>query len=214
MAFGEDDLAPISALQHLIYCERQCGLIHIDRVWAENRFTAEGEVLHRNAHRQEMRRRGDVRFEYGVPLRSLEVGIVGVADVVEYPADSPPCPVEFKRGKPKKSLTDSVQLCAQALCLEEMTGESVLFGYLFYGKTRRRERVDFGPTIREATHDAVRRVRELFQSRVTPIMAYDPARCDACSLFDICGPKIARRKQSASAYLSRQLKSLLKEVEE
>ncbi len=211
MAFAENELVPISALQHVLYCERQCGLIHIERVWAENRFTAEGDVLHRNVHREETRRRGGLSSEYSVPLRSLEVGVVGIADVIEYPSDGPPRPVEFKRGRPKQTLIDVVQLCAQALSLEEMTGQAVPFGYLFYGKTRRRERVDFGPTIRSATHDAARRVHELFRSRVTPVMEYEPARCDACSLFDICGPKVAGRRQSASAFLSRQIKSVLRE---
>ena len=213
MSFSEDELVPISALQHLLYCERQCGLIHIERVWADNRFTAEGDVLHRNVHREEMRRRGEMRSEYSVPLRSLKLGGTGIADVIEYPSDGPPQPVEFKRGRPKQTLIDVVQLCAQALSLEEMTGQEVPFGYLFYGKTRRRERIDFGPSIRTATYDAAHRVHELFQLRITPIKEYEPTRCDACSLFDICGPKVARRTQSASAFLSRQLKSVLKEGE-
>ncbi|MFW5995460.1 MAG: CRISPR-associated protein Cas4 [Spirochaetia bacterium] len=211
MAFSEDELIPISALQHLLYCERQFGLIHIDRVWAENRFTAEGNVLHRNAHQEDVRRRGDIRAEYAVPLRSLELGVTGVADVVEYLSGEPPRPVEFKRGRPKDDDLDRVQLCAQAVCLEEMTARSIPTGYLFYGKTRRRVMVEFGAPLRTETHEAARRARELVERGRTPLMGYEAGRCDPCSLFDICGPKIADRKQKASAYLSRQLARILED---
>ena len=210
--FAEDELVPISALQHLLYCERQCGLIHIDRVWADNRYTAEGEVLHRNVHQQEIRRRKEVRAEYSVPMRSLELGIFGVADVVEYVTGEAPTPVEFKRGRPKTSLADVVQLCAQALCLEEMTGSAITFGVLFYGKTRRRDRVDFAPSIRESTLAATHRVHEIFASGVTPMMGYDRKRCDPCSLIELCQPKIGLRVQRASAFLSRQLHAVMGET--
>lgn len=209
--FAEDELVPISALQHILYCARQCGLIHIDRVWAENRYTAEGEVLHRNVHQQEVRHLKGVRAEYSVPMRSLELGLVGVADVVEYAAGEAPVPVEFKRGRPKKSLVDVVQLCAQALCLEEMTGAEIELGYLFYGKTRRRERIVFDSALRGSTKETTKRLHGLFVAGVTPRMGYDGKRCDKCSLIEVCQPKIGLRVQRASAFLSRQLHGVMEE---
>ena len=126
----EDDLLPLSALQHLLFCERQCALIHIEQMWNENLFTAEWRIMHKRVDEANRESRGDVRIEFGMPLRSLRLGLIAKADVVEFhrkPASqnvkSPewvPFPVEYKRGKPKKDNCDEVQLCAQALCLEEM----------------------------------------------------------------------------------------------
>lgn len=135
--FSEDDLLMLSALQHLSFCPRQCALIHIEQIWAENVFTAEGRVMHERAHDEDRREtRAGVRVERGMPLRSLKLGLIGKADVVEFHSGLggkgwTPFPVEYKRGKPKVDDCDKVQLCAQALCLEEMLGVAVPAGALF-----------------------------------------------------------------------------------
>ena len=133
--YSEDDLLPLSALQHLLFCERQCALIHVEQTWVENRFTAEGRIMHERVHEADRESRRDVRLEYSMPMRSLQLGVVGKADVVEFHRDTEdpedlwrPFPVEYKRGKPKKGNYDKVQLCAQALCLEEMLNIEVSAG--------------------------------------------------------------------------------------
>lgn len=217
--FDEDDLLPISALQHLLFCERQCALIHIDQLWQENLRTATGRQLHERVHEAGNESRGDVRIARGVALRSLRLGLVGKADVVEFhraSADNTtaslsgvdgawrPFPVEYKRGKPKCNRCDEVQLCAQAFCLEEMMSVGVPSGALFYGTTKRRLEVPFDAELRALTEVACRRLRELLISRVIP-----PPRsgkhCRECSLVDICLPKAAQVR-SAVEYLSRALR--------
>src|SRR5438876_1939248 len=146
--FAESDLIPISALQHFVVCPRQCALIHLESVWIENERTAEGRVEHERVDRGGAETRVAVRRAYGVPLRSLRLGLAGRADVVEFhamPGGGPeqPFPIEHKRGRPKAGDEDRVQLCAQALCLEEMLRVSVPAGALFYGRTRRRAEVIF-----------------------------------------------------------------------
>lgn len=146
-----DDLIPLSALQHYLYCPRQCALIHVERLWAENRQTAEGRLLHDRADTPQIERRHGVRTITAMPLSSAELGIAGVADVVEFRADEAgehPFPVEYKRGRPKGHRADEVQLCAQALCLEAMFGCNVEEGALFYGQTRRRQAVAFDNDLR------------------------------------------------------------------
>ena len=145
--FDEDDLITISALQHYVFCPRQCALIHIEQVWTESGLTAEGRIMHEKVHEEQRESRGSVRVEYGIPLRSLRLGLIGKADEVEFrkvdKAPWQPFPVEYKRGKPKPDHCDAVQLCAQAMCLEEMLSVAVPRGALFYGKTRRRSRCGF-----------------------------------------------------------------------
>ncbi len=131
--YNEDDLIQLSALQHLLFCERQCALIHIEQVWAENMFTAEGKIMHERVDSSKSESRGKVRVEFSVPLRSLRLGLVGKADVVEFHQKSGewhPFPVEYKRGKPKMNNCDKVQLCAQALCLEEMLEVEIIHPFL------------------------------------------------------------------------------------
>ena len=142
----DDDLIPLSALQHAVYCLRQAALIHLERLWAENRLTAEGKVLHLATHEPGTRRARGVRRVMGLPLISRRLGVAGVADLVEFrsgPSGETPHPVEFKRGKVKLHRADEVQLCAQCLCLEEMTGRSVPEGAIFYAETKRRVTVFF-----------------------------------------------------------------------
>ena len=170
--YTEDDLLPLSALQHLIFCERQCALIHIEQAWAENLFTAEGRIMHERVHEEGRESRGDIRVEHGLSLRSLRLGLIGKADVVEFHrwkgGSWLPFPVEYKRGKPKKDNSDRVQLCAQALCLEEMLNIAVPEGALFYGKNRRRAEVVFDIPLRKETEDAAIRLHELIASGRTP----------------------------------------------
>jgi CRISPR-associated exonuclease Cas4 len=205
--FSEDDLLPLSALQHLLYCERQAVLIHVEQVWADNPFTVEGKHLHERVDGGAGEIRGDMRIARGLPLRSLRLGLSGKADAVELHrlADGVwrPFPVEYKRGRPKRHQADEVQLCAQALCLEEMLGGSVPAGALFYGQTRRRLDVTFDPGLRRRTEEAAARLHELFASGRTPPPVREP-KCDQCSLLDLCMPTAPA--VSARRYLDRLLR--------
>ena len=147
----ENELAPISALQHMLYCPRQCALIHLERQWADNRFTAEGSILHRRSDAGRSERRRTVRIERSVPLRSLRLGLFGLADVIEMHAGGHIYPVEYKRGRPKTHRADEVQLCAQSICLEEMLDVPIPEGALFYGRSRRRKVVAFDAGLRALT---------------------------------------------------------------
>jgi len=205
----EDDLVPLSALQHYLYCPRQCALIHIERLWAENRHTAEGRLLHDRADQPQTEQRHGVRTATAMPLVNQALGIVGIADVVElHLTDSGEriYPVEYKRGRPKKHSADEVQLCAQALCLEVMFGQSVSEGALFYGKTRRRKVVPFDKALRALTVETIQATRALIESRLTPRAQYQSRRCDACSLLELCQPDLLERKTSVNAWLAKQLK--------
>ena len=201
--YDEDDLVMISALQHFLFCQRQCALIHIEQVWAENRLTAEGRILHERVHSGGRESRRTLRIEYDVPIRSLRLGLIGRADIVEFHRQEgglwQPLPVEYKRGRPKKDDTDRVQLCAQALCLEEMLDCAVPAGALYYGEKRRRFEVAFDQPLREAVEQTARQVHALLVAGATPPPRYD-ARCESCSLLDLCLPTVATRKQ-VSRYL-------------
>jgi CRISPR-associated exonuclease Cas4 len=212
--YSEDELIPISALQHLVFCPRQCALIHIEQVWTENVFTAEGRGLHEKVHETDAESRDGVRIVRGLRLRSLELGLVGQADVVEFHVDAGgaavpglngryrPFPVEYKRGKPKVDVCDEVQLCAQAMCLEEMLGASIPRGALFYGRPRRRKEVELTETLRQQTRDTTGQLHELFHSRQTPTAAYSK-KCESCSLLELCLPKITGIKKNIRHYLSQ-----------
>jgi len=232
--FDEDDLLPISALQHLAFCERQCALIHLEGLWAENRLTAEGRQLHDRTDEPETEARGDVRIARGLRLRSLRLGLTGKADVVEFrrlplpvgsappepTTDHPqppsvaawrPFPVEYKRGRPKANRCDEVQLCAQALCLEEMLGVEVPAGAVFYGKTVRRLEVVFDLKLRLETEAAAARLHELIRAGRTPPALYDK-KCESCSLINLCLPKVATGR-SAERYLAQAFVEKAKESE-
>lgn len=205
----DDDLIPLSALQHYLYCPRQCALIHIEQLWAENRHTAEGRLLHARADEPKTEQRHDVRTATAMPLVNQTLGIVGVADVVEFHQvgeEERIYPVEYKRGRPKKHRADEVQLCAQGLCLEAMFGQPVSEGAFFYGETRRRKAVPFDEILRALTLDVIQATRALLESRRTPSAEYQPRRCDACSLIELCQPHLLRRKSAVNAWLAKQLK--------
>ena len=191
-----DDFIPISALQHYLYCPRQCALIHVEQLWAESRHTAEGRVLHERADQPRAERRRGVRTVTAMPLAHAVLGLTGIADVVEFHegADGEQAfPVEYKRGKPKLHRADEVQLCAQALCLEEMTGQPVPQGALFYAQTKRRVTVPFDTGLRDLTESTAAELAEVFASLVTPPPTPHKSRCRACSLIDLCRPEAVSR---------------------
>lgn len=204
------DLLPISALQHLIFCERQCALIHIERLWAENRLTIEGRHLHRKAHDGPDATRHGVKISRGMELVCHRLGMFGVADVVEFHpndgGDEVPFPIEYKRGKPKSNDCDRVQLGVQALCLEEMMQVDVPGGAIFYGKTRRRVDVKIDASLRRRVEVAAERLHELIASGATPVAMREP-KCDRCSLLNLCLPHANRRRRTASSYLRQVVAS-------
>jgi len=210
MSYTEDDLIMLSALQHYAFCERQCALIHIEQLWNENRMTAEGRIMHERVHEQDRESRGNVRIEYGLPLRSLRLGLIGKADVVEFhrldKETWQPFPVEYKRGKPKLDHCDMIQLCAQAMCLEEMLSISVPKGAIFYGRIRRRFDVSFDNALRNETEEAAKRARQLINSGITPPPVYEK-RCESCSLIGECLPKKIGKKSSVKNYLTRMIET-------
>lgn len=197
----------ISRLQHYLYCPRQFALIELEDVWLENKFTAEGHVLHQRVDQADKETRGDIRTVRAQRLAHAGLGIEGVADVVEYHrlADGTerPYPVEYKRGKPKEHRADEVQLCAQALCLEDMEGVSVPVGALFYGSVRRRHAVHFDDSLRRLTLQTISACREIVQDKQTPKAVYQARKCRHCSLLEQCHPQHFSR--SASAWLAAQL---------
>lgn len=209
----EDDFLPLSALQHYAYCPRQFALIHMAREWEENRFTAEGQVLHQRVNSGEPETRGDLHIARSLRLVSQELGLTGVADVVEFHRIDDggcilpgrvgrwqPYPVEYKRGRTKVDDWDRLQLCAQAMALEEMLGTAVPEGAIFYGQPRRRERVPVDPSLRDKTRSLASAVHDLFRNGRLPDAEEGP-RCDHCSLRELCMPT----HQRASDYLKRML---------
>src|SRR3989304_7421578 len=194
--YTEDELIQLSALQHLVFCERQCALIHIEQLWNENLFTAEGRIMHDKVDTQNRESRGNVRIEYGVPIRSLRLGLIGKADVVEFhrmdDGTGMPFPVEYKRGKPKMDDCDKVQLCAQAICLEEMLNVEIKKGALYYGRTRRREDVVFDEKLWRGTGEGAGKKQDLIESGTTPKPEYSK-KCKKCSLYELCMPRVSRK---------------------
>jgi CRISPR-associated exonuclease Cas4 len=206
------DSLPLSALQHLLFCERQCALIHLERLWEENRFTAEGRVLHEKVDEGRGESRPGIRITRSLQLRSEVLGLHGVADVVELHLRPDgrwqPFPVEYKRGKPKVHDADLVQLCAQAVCLEECFATPVPEGALFYGQTRRRLDVVFDEGLRDLTRRTAARLHELIASGVTP-RAVREKKCEACSLLEVCLPGAMSRPRGAAAWNAREFAEIL-----
>lgn len=195
MAGGMEPI-PLSALQHAVYCLRQAALIHLERLWAENRFTAEGEVLHAVADKGGTRKARGVRRVMSLPLASARLNLTGAADLVEFlpgPEGETAFPIEYKRGKPKLHRADEVQLCAQALCLEEMTGHPVPQGALFYAQTKRRQIVPFDAELRALTEETATALAGILASQQTPLPTSKKSRCRACSLTELCRPEIVAR---------------------
>jgi len=226
--YTENELLPISGLQHLIFCERQAALIHLERQWADDSRTVDGEFRHKTVHETAPRRerRGTTIVVRGLLLQSMELGIAGIADVVEFHKStcsgigSPttklpgakgfwsPFPVEYKRGRPKAHSADEVQLCAQAFCIEEMLDVEVPEGALFYGKEQRRVSVEFDEGLRKKTIKAAERFHEIIKSGNTP-PATKSKKCNLCSLKGLCMPGVVARRRSAKRYLSASLHDIL-----
>lgn len=208
-AVADDDLVALSALQHHLYCPRQCALIHVEQLWSENRFTAEGRVLHEaTSHIGTEKRRG-VRVVSAMPLACRRLGVAGVADLVELHAQANerwrPFPVEYKRGKPKAHRADEVQLCAQAMALEEMFDVELSEGALFYGETRRRVPVALDGALRQLTADVASAARQLIADARTPPPSYEKRKCSNCSLLELCQPRRIERPEPVSVWLARQI---------
>lgn len=226
--YADEDLIPISALQHHLFCPRQCALIHVDGLWAENRLTAEGRVLHERSDTPGGRVRGDspgpeagggrVRTVRALPLLSRRLGLTGKADQVEIPVDSagqpsgPPCPVEHKRGRPKQGNHDRVQLAAQAMCLEDMFGTRVPRGELFYHAVRRREHVEIDESLREQVVRTLSEVRENITANRVPIVSRQK-KCDRCSLLNLCMPSGTGPDRNPKLYMSRAIAVSLRQAE-
>jgi CRISPR-associated exonuclease Cas4 len=199
---------PLSALQHLLFCPRQCALIHVERQWAENHLTAEGRILHEASDVPAGVSRRDLRIARAMPIASKALGIAGITDVVELHRRGEgwqPFPVEYKRGRSKAHRADEVQLCAQALCLEEMFGTTVPEGALFYGQTRRRMTVSFDDALRSLSREVAARTREMLTSGRTPSPVWEKRRCGACSLAELCRPKALERPRAVGPWLDRQI---------
>lgn len=210
---AEDELAPISALQHLVFCERQCALIHLERVWVENRLTTEGRHLHGRTDAGGTENRGERRITRAVELRSLRLGLTGRADVVEFTYDESGAltcvtPVEYKRGRSKLDDCDRVQLCAQGLCLEEMIGVTVPRGALYYAAVRRREDVVFDEALRARTYSAAERLHSLLAGGVVPRVDAAP-KCRRCSLVDVCIPEVTGSPRTAVARYDQMVRDSL-----
>ena len=217
--YSEDDLLPISALQHLEFCPRRCALVHVEGIWADNVQTAEGRALHDRVHQSPSENAGGIRIARRLRLCSQRLGLFGVADVVEFhPAKSgdqrsfalpnlegrwTAFPVEYKRGRKKPEKSYMVQLCAQALCLEEMLGTHVPAGALYHGKSRRRQVVQLNDALRSRTEHLAGELRRLIESASVPPPVHGP-KCKYCSLFAKCMPKLSPSR-SARVYVAREI---------
>lgn len=200
--YTEDDFIMISALQHYVYCPRQCGLIHVDDVWHENVFTVRGNILHEKVDTDTYETRGTKRTVRGLRIHSFRLGITGRCDVVEFKETKNGeeiMPVEFKSGEPKTDISDKVQLCAQVFCLEEMLNAKITRGAFFYGKIRRRDVVEIDNELRLQTESIITSVREIVSKKILPAAEYS-AKCRNCSLQDICQPK-AMNKRKLQQYI-------------
>lgn len=219
MPTDDDEMVALSALQHYLFCPRQCALIHVEGQWEESYLTASGRAMHERVDCRGGATRRDVHTATALKLFSRRLGVTGVADLVEFHrADEEglaiplprlsgrwmPCPVEYKRGKPKSHRADEVQLCAQGICLEEMLGTRISGGVLFYGVTKRRMEVAFDAELRSLTESVATAVRELVRGGTTPPPVYSRS-CEACSLQGICRPKDLNGRISARHWLQNQL---------
>lgn len=214
--YDEDEFLALSGIQHFAFCRRQWALIHLEQTWADNVLTAEGDLMHRRAHDEELReRRGDILIVRGLAVHSRALGLTGKCDVVEFHKDESghplagedglwrPVPVEYKRGRSKANDVDRLQLVAQVLCLEEMLGCDVPAGFLFYGETKARERVEFGAELRAEVASMADEMHALYRRRRTPKVKPFPA-CRSCSLADLCLPRAVNR-MSVTDYLAAKL---------
>jgi len=205
MPESEDDLLPVSALQHYVFCTRRAALVHIEGLWSENRFTAEGRVVHDRVHdAKQSESRPGIRSVRGLELRSTLYRLSGKADLVEFHRDPPRVvPVEYKRGVAKPLSPEfRVQLCAQAFCMEDTLYQPIPDGAIYYDNSRKRVRIEFDERLRSETLHAIEGLHAMIASRQTPPAVYD-RRCRSCSLIDLCLPKSTRARNAASSYLRK-----------
>lgn len=220
--YEEDSLLQLSGIQHIAFCERQWALIHIEQAWAENLRTLEGKYLHENADDPfKNETRSDLRIVRAMPIVSYKLGLRGVADVVEFHKINKelqgitvqldkregwwrPFPVEYKRGRPKPDDRDAVQLCAQAICLEEMLGIIIDYGFLFYAQTKHREKIEFNMVLRMRVEELAGKMHRMYAEGNTP-KAQRGKHCSLCSLIERCQPSLTIRHRSVDAYLKRML---------
>jgi CRISPR-associated exonuclease Cas4 len=223
--YSEDELLPISGLQHMAFCERRWALIHLESLWAENRFTAEGKALHQRAHSGEVESRPGVLIRRVLRIHSLRLGLTGQTDIVEfYPSLHEHSgitleqqsglwrvyPIEYKRSRDKAgSIAYRIQLCAQAMCMEEMLKTEIPEGAVFDRSTRRRQVVVFDSTLRCQVEELAVRMHDLYAARITPRAKYEK-KCDSCSLYSVCLPK-STGTGSAQRYLKREVAAALSE---
>ena len=213
------ELLPLSGIQHFLFCRRQWALIHVEQQWQENLLTVEGRLLHRRVDDPFFSEvRNGVITARSVPVASYRLGLSGVCDVVEFtPAPGGirlpgragtylPAPVEYKRGREKREPCDEAQLCAQALCLEEMLAAPIPQGFLFYGETRQRIAVDLKPELRQFVQAMASEMQQYFQRGYTPRVRTSKA-CRSCSLADICLPALQENSLPASRYIRQQIES-------
>ena len=217
MAYAEEDFLMISGIQHFKFCRRQWALIHIEQQWAENEHTVVGELMHKKFHDPYLtEKRKDLIIARALPVASKELGISGECDVVEFHKCEDGIklyghrglysvyPVEYKKGKPKLTLEDKLQLTAQALCLEEMFSTQVPEGALFYGETRRREKIEITEELRREVMIMFQEMHHYYDRKYTPKVKYSKS-CNACSLKEICLPKLGKIS-SVKVYISQILK--------
>lgn len=216
---NSDEYLPMSGIQHFCFCRRQWALIHVEQQWAENLRTAEGQLQHARAHEEASEKRGGLLVVRGMRVNAHRLGLTGICDVVEFRADPHgvplhgrsgrwlPMPVEYKHGAEKGHDADRLQLCAQAIALEEMLVCSISQGALFYQQTRRREIVPITPELREKTQRMAEEMHHYFSRGYTP-KGKPGAFCNACSLKELCLPKLCR-KADAAAYIQSQLEESL-----
>jgi CRISPR-associated exonuclease Cas4 len=196
--FTEEDYIQLSALQHYVFCPRQCGLIHVEDVWQENVFTVRGDILHEKVDTDTYETRGTLKTVRGLRIHSTRLGIVGQCDVVEFRKSKNEqeevLPVEFKSGEPKEDISDKVQLCAQVLCLEEMLNAKIAQGAFFYGKIRRRVQVEIDDELRKQTEEIIAAVHDIVSQKKVPAACYNE-KCRNCSLEETCMPRAMNERK-------------------
>lgn len=216
MTYKEDDYLMLSGLQHFVFCRRQWALIHIEQQWSENYQTTAGELMHRNAHDEsKFEKRGDTIIARGLRIASPQLGLSGQCDVVEFHKSAEGVnifgydgcwkiiPVEYKRGKEKEGKEDEVQLCAQAMCLEEMFLTQIDEGFLYYGETKRRTRVHLSDELRNYVRQCSLEMHDYFERGYTPKVK-SSTKCRSCSLKNLCVPKL-NKKVSVSQYIETHI---------
>jgi len=192
MEWSDEDIVAVSALSHLLYCERQMALIHVEGVFLDNSLTVGGNIGHERVDRERSVYRSGCRIETSLPVFSDRLGIRGVADLVEFPAEGPPLPIDYKHGRIGKWLPAEVQVCALALCLEEMLDCAIPTGAIYHIRSRRRREFDLHQSLRNMTTDAILRTREIISQGDLPAPIFDK-KCKRCSLITVCQPNISAR---------------------